>query len=237
MPMTDTLILKAPMKSATPATLIDAIIETSHDAFVAIDDGGRVIYWNSIAERVFGWSRAEATGRLLAEMIIPVEQRRAHDEGMARYSATGHGKVVNQRVKMSAQCCDGALLPVEMTISTVIENGKRLFFAFIHDASERHQVEAELQVLARTDLLTQLPNRRHFNEYLPSAMTRARRTGRTMAVLFMDVDHFKTVNDTLGHETGDEVLKEFARRLRAGLREVDFAARIGGDEFMVIAEE
>lgn len=225
------------MSTIIPDRLVNAIIETSHDAFVAIDASGRVTYWNSTAEQIFGWSRKEAYGKALADLIIPVNQRQAHAEGLARYGATGCGAVVNHRVKMAAQRSNGEQFPVEMTISTSIEDGERIFFAFIHDASERQQTEAELMQLARTDMLTQLPNRRHFNEHLQSAMARVKRSRRTMAVFFMDVDHFKTVNDTLGHEAGDAVLQEFARRLRSILREVDFAARLGGDEFMVVAEE
>lgn len=217
--------------------LIAAITETSHDAFVAIDSDGRIAHWNTIAENIFGWARAEALGRPMAELIIPVDQRHAHSAGMSRYRETGRGKVVNRRIKMTAERRTGERFPVEMTISEGIEDGELIFFAFIHDSSERQQAEAELLHLARTDMLTQLPNRRYFIEQLDAAMARAKRHRRTMAVFFMDIDRFKTINDSLGHETGDVVLQEFARRLRMALREVDFAARLGGDEFIVIAED
>ncbi|NEX60041.1 sensor domain-containing protein [Noviherbaspirillum galbum] len=217
-------------------SLLDAIIQTSHDAFVAINANGEVTHWNAVAERIFGWRQAEACGKPLGELIVPAGQRQAHAAGMARYQATGHGAVVNNRVKMTAQRRNGELFPVEMTISTTMESGQRMFFAFIHDVSRQQQTELELRQLASTDFLTQMPNRLHFNDRLREAMGRAKRTRKPMALFFMDIDHFKTVNDTLGHEGGDAILTEFARRLRSSLREVDFAARLGGDEFVVVAE-
>ncbi|NEX60087.1 sensor domain-containing protein [Noviherbaspirillum galbum] len=224
------------MSSTSFTSLLDAIIQTSHDAFVAINANGEVTHWNAMAERIFGWRHAEAFGKPLGDLIVPADQRQAHEAGMARYQATGHGVVVNNRAKMTAQRRNGELFPVEMTVSTTMESGQRVFFAFIHDMSRQQRTEFELRQLASTDFLTQMPNRLLFNERLHEAMARAKRTRKPMAVFFMDIDHFKMVNDTLGHEGGDAILREFARRLRSSLREVDFAARLGGDEFVVVVE-
>jgi diguanylate cyclase (GGDEF)-like protein len=97
--------------------------------------------------------------------------------------------------------------------------------------------EARLADLARVDSLTGLPNRYAMNERMHAAIHRRRRTGKGVAIMFLDVDHFKTFNDTLGHAAGDAVLKEFAARLRLGVRVTDTVARLAGDEFVIIAED
>ncbi len=110
------------------------------------------------------------------------------------------------------------------------------FYAMTFDITARRQLEQRLADLARVDVLTQLPNRLALNEVLPKALARAHRTGNTLAVMFVDIDNFKAINDTLGHAGGDAVLVEFARRLRACVRSTDTVVRLAGDEFVVILE-
>ena len=117
------------------------------------------------------------------------------------------------------------------------ENGVTLgLYALVTDVTEIRRNEAELTQLARFDPLTGLPNRRQFDERLAEAMARARRNRHPIAVLFLDIDHFKTVNDSLGHAAGDAVLKEFARRLVDTVRMTDTVARFAGDEFVIIVD-
>jgi diguanylate cyclase (GGDEF)-like protein len=104
------------------------------------------------------------------------------------------------------------------------------------DVSVHKRNELSLQKLARFDHLTGLPNRGQLHETLEAMLTRSRRTGTAIAVLFLDIDHFKSINDTLGHARGDEVLKEFARRLQDGVRATDTVARLAGDEFVILLE-
>jgi diguanylate cyclase (GGDEF)-like protein/PAS domain S-box-containing protein len=111
------------------------------------------------------------------------------------------------------------------------------FFALCNDVTELKDVELELRQLVRVDSLTGLPNRRHFDDKLQKAIARSRRTGGAMAVMFLDVDHFKSINDSLGHGAGDQVLCEFASRIRSALRISDTAARLAGDEFVIILED
>lgn len=105
------------------------------------------------------------------------------------------------------------------------------------DVSARMQAEQALQEQARTDVLTGLANRREFDERLGRALARARRYGQPLAVFALDLDHFKQINDTLGHAAGDEALIEFGRRIRASVYETDLVARLGGDEFAVLMEQ
>jgi diguanylate cyclase (GGDEF)-like protein len=109
--------------------------------------------------------------------------------------------------------------------------------AFYSLSAKRQEAEQQLANLARTDALTGLGNRRRLDEELPQAFDRARRLRRLLAVAFLDIDHFKTINDSLGHEAGDLVLKEFGHRLKAAMRATDQVYRLGGDEFVVVIEQ
>ena len=109
-------------------------------------------------------------------------------------------------------------------------------YALTSDVSSLKRVEQQLKALARFDTLTGLPNRLHYNEKLPEALARSARTGCGVALMFLDIDHFKAINDSLGHAAGDAVLKEFAKRLQKSVRGTDTVARLAGDEFVVILE-
>lgn len=109
-------------------------------------------------------------------------------------------------------------------------------YGLVHDITKLKRVETELRLLAQHDALTGLANRRRFEEQLAQAMAHSDRKGSPMALLFIDIDRFKLINDRLGHRAGDLVLKEFARRLAACVRKTDMAARLAGDEFVVILE-
>ncbi len=110
------------------------------------------------------------------------------------------------------------------------------FFSFIFDITQLKNAERELERQARIDDLTAVANRRYFDERLVSGIARGRRAGTPIALLYLDIDHFKAINDGRGHAAGDQVLREFARRLKSSVRETDLVARIGGDEFVVLVE-
>jgi len=105
------------------------------------------------------------------------------------------------------------------------------------DISDRKRAEEQIEFHAYHDVLTNLPNRKLFTDRLTQSISRARRSGKSLAVMFVDLDHFKSINDTLGHEMGDELLLEMAKRLSANVREYDTVARLGGDEFTIILSE
>lgn len=110
------------------------------------------------------------------------------------------------------------------------------FYALTMDMTAIKWVGRELHQLARFDSLTSLANRRQLDEDIPQALGRARRSGAPLAVMFLDIDRFKSINDSIGHGGGDEVLQEFARRLVASVRDTDVVARLAGDEFVVLLE-
>jgi diguanylate cyclase (GGDEF)-like protein/PAS domain S-box-containing protein len=129
---------------------------------------------------------------------------------------------------------DGRRIPVEMIGKTVQRDGQTHRLGVLRDISERRRAEAHIRHLARHDPLTGLPNRMFLEERLEGMLALARRHEVGAAVLFIDLDDFKDVNDSLGHHAGDAVLREIAMRLKGALREADLVARLGGDEFLVV---
>jgi diguanylate cyclase len=215
---------------------LQMVLQNANDAYVCIDHNGVIRDWNQQAEQTFGWSSQEAIGRRLDEMIIPVTMREAHRAGLRHYLATGEHNVLNRRIELTAVRRDGTPLPVEVRVSPLSIDGKTIFSAFLHDITERKQVEAIREHEATHDPLTGLLNRRGMFDLLSQAIARVKRTRASLALLFIDLDGFKQINDTHGHEAGDAVLREVAARLQASIRQTDTAARLGGDEFTVILE-
>jgi diguanylate cyclase (GGDEF)-like protein/PAS domain S-box-containing protein len=215
---------------------LSSILEYANDAYIGIDASGRVTAWNRQAECTFGWSAAEAGGKALEELIVPADLRARHAHGLAHYRATGSAPVVGKRLELPALRKDGSVLTVELRIHATEIDGRLAFSAFLHDISARKQAEAQREHDIRHDPLTGLLNRRALEEVLPQAQARSQRHGIGFAVLFIDLDGFKAVNDRLGHDAGDAVLREVARRLRAAVRQNDSVVRLAGDEFIVVLE-
>lgn len=217
-------------------TELSAVIENANDAYVCIDAAGVISAWNQQAQEVFGWSALEAIGCRLDQLIIPTHLRAAHRAGMQRYLACGSSTLLNQRIELPAIRRDGSEVPMEVRIQALDIGGTKIFSAFLHDISKRKQVEQARECEARHDLLTGLPNRRALFEMLPQALARSDRNDNALVLFFLDLDGFKEVNDSWGHEAGDQVLQEVARRLSEGRRKIDSVARLAGDEFTVVLE-
>jgi PAS domain S-box-containing protein len=124
-----------------------AILDLAHSAFISMDEEGRITYWNVRAEEIFGLTRREAVGRVLADTVIPERLRETHWEGLRRFFATGEGPVLNKRLELSALRSDGSEFPVELTISALAEQDGLSFHAFVNDISERAQADGERQRL------------------------------------------------------------------------------------------
>ncbi|HEV8252748.1 MAG TPA: EAL domain-containing protein [Candidatus Limnocylindria bacterium] len=213
------------------------IIESASQAYIAIDAQGRIVDWNAQAEATFGWSRKEALGEALDELIIPMTQRTAHRAGLAHYLATGEGRLVGKRIEVTALHKDGHEFLAELTIWPVGSGEDIHFSALVHDITLRKELEMQLQHQAFHDSLTGLANRALFRDRVAHSLARQARSHGAVSVLFSDLDDFKTVNDSLGHDAGDQLLVAVAERLRAVMRPEDTTARFGGDEFAILLEE
>lgn len=339
----------------------EAILETSHEAFICIDAQGNIREWNALAATTFGWSKEEALGKLLDELIIPHRMRAAHQKGMEHYLKTGEGPVLNKRLELTALRRDGVEIPIELTISVLRDGDNIEFPCFLRDISERKQAEntlinqratlhaitnaipalvslfdineryiycndeytkifgvpaekiigqtiqqfvgetvyleckphidrslagetvvyertmptliglrhqecrhipqfnaegepagfyliawditerktqeIEWQSRASIDELTGLSNRASFTESLNSLLAHHARNHTSLAVMYLDIDRFKHVNDTYGHAAGDALLQAFAKHLQSSVRQSDVVGRFGGDEFCIVLDD
>jgi len=213
------------------------IIDTALDAMVQINAEDIITGWNKQAEHIFGWTAQEAVGRTLSETIIPPQYREAHRQGLQRFLTTGKENLLNSRVELLGLHRDGHEFPIELSVTTINAAGGYEFNGFIRDITKQKESEELIWNQANFDTLTGLPNRHMFYDRLAQDIKKAHRAGLKTALLFIDLDKFKEVNDTLGHSMGDILLKEAARRIGSCVRETDTVARLGGDEFTVILPE
>lgn len=213
-----------------------ATLHNANDAFIAFDEHFKVQEWNGQAERLLGWTRSEMLGQSLVETILAPQMRAAREAGMKHFLEYGDSTMVNQRVEIDVLRRDGASVPVEVSVAHVLRRSGHLFIAFMHDISARRALHDSLESMAMKDMLTDLPNRRSLMHKLPEALARAGRSGKPLAVFFLDLDGFKGVNDQYGHDAGDELLRILARRVVSTVRRTDTVARLAGDEFVVLLD-
>jgi diguanylate cyclase (GGDEF)-like protein/PAS domain S-box-containing protein len=208
-----------------------AMVEHSEDAILGMTCAGSITEWNRGAERLYGYSAAEAVGRDVW-MLTPPELIANEREMLARVF---RGEALEQYETVRLRS-DGGRVYVSLTVSPVRARDHAVVAAssIARDITERKRFEGQLQHLADHDHLTGLFNRRRFDEELKREIARAHRYRTSGSVLAIDIDHFKYVNDSLGHPAGDALIAVVAETFRARLRETDVIARIGGDEFAVI---
>ncbi|HWE40340.1 MAG TPA: EAL domain-containing protein [Isosphaeraceae bacterium] len=212
-----------------------AIIATAPDAIVTMDHHGRIVEFNPAAEAIFGYRAAGAIGRPMDELIIPPSRGPAHREGLARYLATGRSGVLGRRIEAAARRADGSEFPAELTINAIARDAAPpLFLGFVRDITERRRAQERLEYQASHDPLTGLPNRTHFQAALRGALAEGPGGRGLLALLLVDLDRFKEVNDTLGHHFGDLLLEQLGPRLREVVAGPGVVARLGGDEFGVL---
>jgi diguanylate cyclase (GGDEF)-like protein/PAS domain S-box-containing protein len=207
-----------------------AVIENAADGFLVLGTDGVVEMANGAIERMFGRDRSELEGELLTHLLPPPVGTSSDDHLIALLEGSGSGA---DRYWL-ARRADGNDFPVRVALSRVDVDGRVTYTAIVADESDRKQFEDLLEHQATHDHLTDLPNRALFHERLLAELERLRRNPGTLALLLVDLDKFKAVNDTLGHTVGDRVLQETAHRLRDSVRRGDMVARLGGDEFAVL---
>jgi diguanylate cyclase (GGDEF)-like protein/PAS domain S-box-containing protein len=211
-----------------------AIIESSDDAIISKTLEGVIESWNAGAERLYGHTAAEAIG----QRISLVEPLGRPDQSPAVLALIRRGRPIENLETVRVRK-DGAEVHVSLTVSPIVDaRGGVIAAAEIgRDITARKRADQRVAYLAYHDDLTGLPNRLMFGEHLDLALARAQRHGRQVAVLYVDLDDFKQVNDTYGHEAGDQLLRQIARRLERATRATDLVARHGGDEFIVLVAD
>jgi len=228
------------------------ILQGAPNAFLAVDAEGLILEWNVEAEATFGWPRSEAIGRRFADTIVPPGEREGFDADVQAFVAGADEAGQHHPVELAALHRDGHEVPVELRLSRLRAGGTYIIQTFVRDMSEsvrvereRREAEARIAHMTLHDPLTGLPNRALLFDRLAHALAGAKRRGATVAVLFADLDNFRLVNESLGHQAGDDMLVELARRLGELTRRSDTMARIrqdtlvrfGGDEFVIVCED
>ncbi|HEX4331901.1 MAG TPA: PAS domain-containing protein [Usitatibacter sp.] len=218
-------------------TILSAHFDNTPLAVIEWDTELRIVRWSGQAEAIFGWNAAEVLGRTLHGWRHVYEEDAAAATRMIRDLVEGPERHATLRHRNYRK--DGSVIWVEWHNSALRDESGRVIsiLSLAQDVSSRIQAEERLQYMATHDGLTGLPNSVLLHDRLEAALSRARRARRRVGVMFLDLDHFKDVNDTLGHRVGDALLKELARRIRAALRQSDVLARISGDEFVVVLED
>jgi diguanylate cyclase (GGDEF)-like protein/PAS domain S-box-containing protein len=216
---------------------LHGIVHMAAEAIIVMDERFNVLLFNPTAEAMFGCSAAEAIGAG-AERFIPERRREAARHCMAGFAARGAGAIrMGEHEEIFGLRASGEEFPLELSLSRITQSGAPLYSAVMNDISARRRDQARLVALANYDLLTSLPNRALFQQRLQRSLVHAQRFNEGLAVLIIDLDRFKNVNDALGHDAGDRLLQAVAARLKACLRESDTLARLGGDEFAVLIEQ
>ncbi|MDL2356683.1 MAG: EAL domain-containing protein, partial [Pseudomonadota bacterium] len=207
---------------------LQAILDNAADAIVTVDQRGTVLSANGAAGALFVYPPEQLRGLRLAELVALPEGEGDSGAALARMAHSGAGAR-----ELSGTTSAGTGFPLSISTSEVALRHERLFVCIIHDLTEQRRAQQHIYQLAHHDALTGLENRFALNLHLEQLLAQARRAGHSVALLFLDLDHFKKINDTHGHQTGDLLLVEVAQRLKDLLRDVDIIARLGGDEFIV----
>jgi diguanylate cyclase (GGDEF)-like protein/PAS domain S-box-containing protein len=209
-----------------------SLLDNAKDAIIVTDRDRRVRYWNKGAERLYGWTLADIQGRLVDNFLY----QSANDARDATAEVLRHGQWQGE---VACSRKDGARLTVE-TNSTLVQHADDpagSILSISTDITQRKAVEREIQYLAYHDRLTALPNRHFLISRLEDVLHRTNRKSMYGALLCIDLDNFKTLNDTRGHDVGDLLLKQVSQRIREAIRSAGVVARFGGDEFIVLIEQ
>jgi diguanylate cyclase (GGDEF)-like protein/PAS domain S-box-containing protein len=214
-----------------------AIFESAMDGILIFNAAGQVCGINPAAEQIFGYPEADVLGKDMA-LLIPRFHDASGSETDGLTVKEGVAAIAGTKVReFKAIRRSGEGFDSELSISQMDVAGRALFIGIVRDITDRKRVHERIEQLAHHDFLTKLPNRALFKDRLERAISMAERNQGRVAVLFLDLDGFKAINDELGHDAGDILLCEIARRITGAIRHSDTVARAGGDEFTVILNE
>lgn len=216
---------------------LQAVIQNVMDGIITINESGEIQGFNPAAEQIFGYLQQEVLGKNV-KILMPAPDQVEHDAHIGRYLATGHGRLLGVRgreVTAVRKC--GERFPMELSVSKMVLGGQNYFVGIARDITERKRTEQKIAHLAHYDYLTDLPNRALFLDNLEHSISLAKRNNYKVAILFLDLDGFKKINDTMGHDVGDLLLQAVSKRLKDAIRASDTVARVGGDEFTFVLND
>jgi len=213
----------------------------ARDAIVMMDINGMVTFWNQGAERIFGYTKEEVIGKELHKFLAPDYYYEDHNKAMPKFRNSGDGKFVGKTIELKALRKDQSSIAVELSLTSVKLHNEWNAIGIMRDITDRILAKEELikaykkmDILAHTDHLTQLSNRLDMMEKLNYECTRFERSAVQFSIAIGDVDGFKEINDTYGHQAGDEVLSNIAHILQTSIRKQDIVGRWGGEEFILM---
>ncbi|WP_136414592.1 EAL domain-containing protein [Herbaspirillum sp. ST 5-3] len=214
-------------------------LESIGDGVLSTDVAGNVTYMNAAAELMTGWSRDEAQSRPVAEVLHLIDGETRQPQRNPVEMVIVHGKALALYANSVLVRRDGYESPIEDSAAPIFDRNGDITGAVVsfHDVSEAKTMAQKMAHLAQHDYLTGLPNRLLFSDRLSQAIAYAKRHATQLAVLFLDLDNFKYINDSLGHAVGDKLLESVACRLVSQVRHSDTVSRMGGDEFVVLVLE
>ncbi|MDR7002754.1 diguanylate cyclase (GGDEF)-like protein/PAS domain S-box-containing protein [Neobacillus niacini] len=217
---------------------LSVTLDSIGDGVITTDINGKITYMNPIAETLTGWLQEESLGKDHQEILNIINE---YSRGMVESPITkalAQKRVVGLDKDTLLITKKGTELPIDDSASPIIDHQGKIIGAVMvfRDLFEIKKYEEQIRYYAFHDTLTELPNRRLFYEKITTAMANSQRNSQPMALLFIDLDHFKFINDSLGHDIGDLLIKEVSSRLVACVREKDIVTRLGGDEFTIILE-
>lgn len=211
-----------------------AVLNTALDGIITINIEGIIESVNPAAEKLFGFSQQELIGRNI-NSLMPEPFRSEHNFYLQKYKDSDKTTIIGLAGReVVGLRKDGSTFPLELGVSKMVIDGEKKFTGIIRDITERKSYQQKIEKQAYYDQLTNLPNRQYLRDRLTQEISAAKRHGSFGAVLFIDLDKYKIVNDVYGHDTGDELLRQVSERLIKLIRVEDSVGRLGGDEFLVI---
>ncbi|MBT8132271.1 MAG: sensor domain-containing diguanylate cyclase, partial [Gammaproteobacteria bacterium] len=231
------------MTSETKISQYAKFLNTMPDSAILVEPDGRIVLANEVAEVFFGYPEAELPGKLIHDLVPKTVQER-HAHYVTTFFAEPHRRSMGSGLNLHARRADGQEVAVDIMLSPLGLEGQTFTLCIVRDMTERRRLETELsgalereKSLARTDHLTAVANARLFEERLEREIERCKRYQHPFSVAYLDLDHFKNINDTLGHQVGDRLLTRVADIMSSLCRSTDTVARLGGDEFAVLFPE
>lgn len=216
--------------------LLNSIVNTAADGILMIDETGMLEFVNAAVERMFGWKPLELIGQNI-DCLMPTRHRNSHQQLISEIVQGNSELRIGVGREVKAQRKNGDVFPIELSLGAMRIDGRIKYAGILRDITERKRADERILHLANYDELTGLPNRALFTQLLEQALSESKFAQKQVAVLFIDLDRFKLINDSLGHNSGDFVLRQIAKRLTEVLPRRGTIARFGGDEFVVLMRD